>query len=382
MSLLWEMDRSRADITVLLMKKEGAFLKQLPPDVRVMALEAPDELTSMLDQPPRETSVRLWREGRRREAVRFVRGWMQSRSGRTNAPLLSQMASGIPQQKETYDIAVAFAGPFDFISYYVAERISAERKVQWIHFDITRIGFHAPAMLPVYRKFDHVFAVSSRAASLFRAAMPELADRTETVYNVLSPARLMLEAQMAARPPFDPSLLHVVSVGRLCWEKGQDELLRAAALVREEAAGWHLHLIGDGPMRPKLEALADRLDLSGAVTFHGTIENPYAFIQACDLYVQPSRHEGYCLTLAEARCFNRPIVTTNFTGAEEQIAHQQTGIVTEEDAPSLAAGMLELLQDPEKRHAFSSALEQEEPDTSTEALKLLRIPPRAKEESL
>ena len=50
-------------------------------------------------------------------------------------------------------------------------------------------------------------------------------------------------------------------------------------------------------------------------------------MKQCDIYVQPSRHEGYCITLAEARCFNNPIVSTNFTGANEQILHEHNGLI-------------------------------------------------------
>lgn len=46
-------------------------------------------------------------------------------------------------------------------------------------------------------------------------------------------------------------------------------------------------------------------------------------MKQCDIYMQPSRHEGYCITLGEARCFDNPIVTTNFTGANEQIKHKK-----------------------------------------------------------
>ena len=50
--------------------------------------------------------------------------------------------------------------------------------------------------------------------------------------------------------------------------------------------------------------------------------------QFCDIYVQPSRHEGYCITLAEARVFTSPIVATNFVGAKEQLTNRNNGIVT------------------------------------------------------
>ena len=51
-------------------------------------------------------------------------------------------------------------------------------------------------------------------------------------------------------------------------------------------------------------------------------------MKQCDLYVQPSRHEGYCITLSEAKCFNKPIVSTNFTGAREQLINKEREKIT------------------------------------------------------
>lgn len=59
--------------------------------------------------------------------------------------------------------------------------------------------------------------------------------------------------------------------------------------------------------------------------------------------MQPSRHEGFCITLAEALCFNNPIVATNFTGAKEQLEHRSNGIVTGMSAEEIAKGLMEAI---------------------------------------
>ena len=60
----------------------------------------------------------------------------------------------------------------------------------------------------------------------------------------------------------------------------------------------------------------------------------------CDIYVQPSRHEGYCITLAEALCFNNPIVATDFTGANEQLKNRKNGVVVGMKAQDIADGII------------------------------------------
>ena len=63
----------------------------------------------------------------------------------------------------------------------------------------------------------------------------------------------------------------------------------------------------------------------------------------CDIYMQPSRHEGFCITLAEALCFGHPIVATDFTGAREQLLNRKNSIVTGMSSDEMAGGLEEIL---------------------------------------
>ena len=94
--------------------------------------------------------------------------------------------------------------------------------------------------------------------------------------------------------------------------------------------------------------------------------NPYPFMNECDIYVQTSRHEGYCITLAEARCFNKPIVTTNFTGSSEQIKNYKTGLIVNFDIDEIYSAIKELLDDNSLMAGIKDNLMSESVDTSLE----------------
>ena len=93
----------------------------------------------------------------------------------------------------------------------------------------------------------------------------------------------------------------------------------------------------------------------------------------CDLYVQPSRHEGYCITLAEAKLFNKPIVTTNFTGAAEQIIDSETGLIVEIEAEGIYKAVKRLLDEPAFRHALSNNLAMTQTQSTTDLDKLYEL---------
>lgn len=105
----------------------------------------------------------------------------------------------------------------------------------------------------------------------------------------------------------------------------------------------------------------------------GIKANPYPYLKLCDIYVQPSRHEGYCITLAEARCLKKSIVTTDFAGAKEQIINNDTGFITEFDEEQIYIAVKTLIDDQKIRQKFESNLTKKKVDTSSEVTKLLKL---------
>ena len=72
------------------------------------------------------------------------------------------------------------------------------------------------------------------------------------------------------------------------------------------------YCVGDGNARKEYEELIKERKLEGDFILLGAIPNPYPYMKNADIYVQTSRHEGYCLTLAEAKCLCKFIISTNF----------------------------------------------------------------------
>ena len=73
--------------------------------------------------------------------------------------------------------------------------------------------------------------------------------------------------------------------------------------------------------------------------------NPYPYIKNCTLYVQTSRHEGYGLSIAEARILNKPVVTTEFDAVWNQMVHGNNGLVVRQDPIAVADAIERLLTD-------------------------------------
>jgi glycosyltransferase involved in cell wall biosynthesis len=148
----------------------------------------------------------------------------------------------------------------------------------------------------------------------------------------------------ALRPAAIP--WRVVCVGRLTPQKGQDVLLAALPRVAETVGPVRLTLVGDGPDRERLRAVALEAGLAEMVEFAGVLGDVRPALEETDLFVLPSRFEGHALALLEAMATGRPIVATAVPGNTDAIRHDEDGILVPPDDPAaLAVAMSSLLAD-------------------------------------
>ncbi len=116
--------------------------------------------------------------------------------------------------------------------------------------------------------------------------------------------------------------IQVGTVGRVVRQKGHDYLIETAARVDDA----HFHVIGDGELREDLEAMCEKKEVSN-VSFHGNV--PYQslpeYLSSFDIYFQPSRYEGLCMTVIEAMAAGLPVVASRTGGIQESVLEEETG---------------------------------------------------------
>lgn len=145
-----------------------------------------------------------------------------------------------------------------------------------------------------------------------------------------------------ARPATE-GRLRMLTVGALADRKGQEYAIEALALVRQAGIDAELTLVGDGPNEASLRDLAARCDVSSDVAFAGLSKDPRPFLTKADLFVLPSRQEGFSNALLEAMASGLPVVATDVGGNAEALEHGVGGrIVPPRDARALAAAIVNL----------------------------------------
>jgi colanic acid/amylovoran biosynthesis glycosyltransferase len=185
--------------------------------------------------------------------------------------------------------------------------------------------FDRPDLLHLRPKIaaaDAIFAVSSFGRSqVFRHC-----DHTHWPKVHVIPCGVdasFLEATSASVP----SAPRLVSVGRLCEQKGQLLLIEALGQLHREGQDFHLVLIGDGELRGAVEQAIVRHDLHGKVEITGWADEATVRrqVQAARALVLPSFAEGLPVVLMEALALGRPVVSTYIAGIPELVQHGESG---------------------------------------------------------
>lgn len=159
-------------------------------------------------------------------------------------------------------------------------------------------------------------------------------------------------AVFAPRPEPANAVPEILCVGRLVPAKGQHILVEACARLVRDGVPFHLTVIGDGPDRASLTALAGRLGLDRCITFTGALGQAEVrrHYDLADLFVIPSFAEGVPVVLMEAMAKEVPVISTVIAGIPELIESGTDGIlVPPADSAALATAIASLLADPARR---------------------------------
>ena len=143
----------------------------------------------------------------------------------------------------------------------------------------------------------------------------------------------------------------IVTAGRLCEVKNQEELIKAFKIVKSDYHNLELHIYGDGELKKQLLASIDELDLQDAVFIHDAINDLHEKIKNSKIFILPSKNEGMPNSLIEAMLIGIPCICRDFNGSDEVIKNGVNGVIYSSNGDSiqnLATSILSLLQNKDR----------------------------------
>ena len=349
-SMLEIMLKDKFDITLFVMARGGEFEEYIPKQVKIKCLygeenSVKEKIIGKLKRADIIGAIKI--PLYTALAIKAKKGYEQER-------YLSKI---LPKQTEKFDLAIAYHTPASFPVIYVSEHLNAKKKVAWIHSDVEVYKNELENYIDYYENFEKIYCVSKYGKDKFDNQYHKMKDKTDVIYNIINNEQIynLADEYKAFEDNFDG--IRILTVGRLTKQKGTDIIPKIIYTILENRFNIRWYVVGDGEERETIINEIKVLGLEERLILVGTKNNPYPYFKECDIYVQPSRHEGYCLTLAEAKRFNKPIVTTDFVGALEQIKNNETGLIVKFDECEIEKSVLKLIKDEKLRERLCSNLE-------------------------
>lgn len=205
-----------------------------------------------------------------------------------------------------------------------------------------------------YRRADAVLANSTDMAAGLTADLGLDPGKVRMINNPIDHA--VIEALAREAVSGAPGRPYILTAGRLEFQKAHEVLLRAYA----RGGIWRSHalvILGKGSKLGQLHRLAAELGIGEHVRFIGFVANPYAWMAGADLFVLPSRWEGFPTVAAEAMACGAPVLLSDCDfGPRDIVVPGESGeLVTPEDPDALAAAMVTLVGNAQRRAALAAA---------------------------
>jgi len=364
-NLLQELPPEKYQVDLLLFRKWGAFIQQLPPWVRV--LDTPEELGGLY-APVRKAG---------KYAATKVLSTICSKIARRNKKAAAAFrwkhfyGKKIKPLTEHYDIAVAYVGAE--IMYFVRDKVNADRKLVWIHNDYRTAGYSAVDDRSYFADMDEIVSVSEECVEVLRQEFPEYQDKMHYIANITSSTLIRKQADAFVTEEFAQCDCNILSVGRLWPQKGFDMAIDAARILKSRGFVFRWFVVGDGYLREKLQKQIENAGLEREFALLGTRNNPYPYIKNCTLLAQTSRYEGKSVVLDEGKILCAPIVTTAYPTAADQIADGEEGLIVEMSPEGIADGIASLLTDETRRLKLKQYLSNREYGNQQEVEKYCKV---------
>lgn len=324
-TLLSEFDKENNEILLVLHDSDGAFFKNLP-EKNIQVFYTKNLIASQF----LKDDIRHFR------LIEVIKGLWNRLMLRIDKDWYAQIMYTYRIMKRGlvfpghFDCAIAFSTDYSDMAMVLTS--NADKKAAFIHGDATFHPYSAKLNDHLVNQLDRIFSVSYQAREKFISVHPKCAGKVDIIHNLILSDDIR---EKANEPPTDMIMddtLTLCTVARMVPDKGQYMIPEIAEMLCKTGIKFRWYLIGDGNDRPRVEAEIISHNMQNYVFLLGSRLNPYPYIKNCDIYVQTSFHEAFCLTVAEARTLCKPIVTTAATGIREQFEGND-GLIVEAMTP-------------------------------------------------
>lgn len=348
LGLLEAIDTTKYSVDLFLMRHQGELLKYIPDNVNLLP---ENKKYACLAVPFKEVvkhrqfGVAL---GRIKGLIAAKKRVKQLNLGDNDIALEYSHKYTLwympPVSDEEYDLAISFLTPH----YFVADKVKAKKKIAWIHTDYAFVEVDRQSQLKMWERYDNIISISDNAMESFVKTFPTLEEKVSVIENIM-PMKYMMDLadEFSAKEEMPKSGVSLLTIGRFCNAKRMDEIPQICKRIRESGVDAKWYLIGFGGEESLIRQRISEAGAEDFVIILGKKENPYPYIKACDIYIQPSRYEGKSVAVREAQILGKPVIITNYSTASSQLKDGVDGVIVPMEIDACADGIIRVIKDKE-----------------------------------
>jgi len=346
-TLMSSLPQEDYQIDLLILHKEGMLLSEIPQGVNVLE-------GSSFFRPVDESVIQLLKKPDLIELFFKLRLLFYMKTGLIIGRIRRERKKILPV---TYDVEVAAKEGFCTIFTAAGD---SKRKINWVLTDYSICNYSRNHMGLVQKALERIDLNVADSPQALKAYQQVFGITNGIAIHNLMDIQKVKKGMLAPHAEIIPSdTPNLISVARFHPQKGLDRLIEASNLAYHNGYPHTLYLVGGGEEEERLRTMAAGMK---HIVFLGFLQNPYSDVAACDLFVLPSRYEGFATIVNESLLAGTPVLMTDVSGASEQICSPEQGWIIENSQQALNEGLQKALSDP-------SALKQKK-----EALKTYQYP--------
>lgn len=366
LSLLYRLDYDQFDVSFLSLNGKGSLTKHLPKEVKLLktpnivkyAILSPDKLfkRTLRNMFSKYFLFSL------RAIPKVASGLVKRNMTHTKQKYWVAVRDMLPEVEKSFDIAIGVSGGHSMM--YIADCVTAKKKIGWIRTDYRVLGRNHKIDASYFRQMDKIISVSEMCKEVFVDIFPKEKTKVQVMYNPLP-------FEMYKNIPADTKVIteekgqiKILSISRLDPNKGLDLAIGALEILLSKGYKVKWFVLGDGNYRQEVEKLISSRGLQKHFILLGFHVNTAAFIQESDIIVHPSKFEGKSNVVDEAKYLLKPIVATDYNTVNEQLIHEQTGLISAMNFESLALSIQKLLNNNQLKEKLKRNLLEERYDDS------------------
>lgn len=340
---------------VYVIKNNGEFIDEIPDRAKVLEIPLSEKLRNSI--PVGGTKVAL-RDAKKNKKYVQALGYLKNHIfGKSDFSELNIDFKSVPLMNDSFDIAVCYHLHSPFILRYVSEKVKADKKFAWVHNDFKTTGYKLEKLEEYLIEYDRFYLVSNQLMDEFVELYPEYKGKSRVMQNIIPKKRIIRLSENESAPELnDDEIFKILTVGRLEEQKGYLLAIEACRKLKDSGIRFQWFVLGEGTQRKEIEKKIKEYGLEKNFVLLGVRKNPYPYYRACDIYVQPSIHEGFGIAVAEAKVLCKPIVCTDFIGAKEQIINGNTGSILSINSDDISDEIIFLIRNKDVRNLYSENL--------------------------